>query len=359
MRSVQRGTVIGSLATLMLAAAVGCSSGSSGSGGVIAGTTVSGSSATSGGSTPGSGSAGGSSTTAATRRLPPGLAAFRVQVQLGSVLNVRSGPGTGNGMTGEAHLDEVYVGIQESGAWRRIWFDDQASWVHGDYLRPAPAGVEVKEVTASVLNVRRGAGTRFSIVGRLPRGALVAVQDRDGDWLKVSHGGQQAWVHGSYLSDPNPSAPPPTPPSQPTGSRGFIQISASGVGFYDYSPASDRWGTPTMVHGLERIGREWARLHPGGPRMGLGDLSLRDGGPIPGHVSHQHGVDVDVRPVRTSGEGPVTINQSAYSRTGTRELIDLFYANLPITLVLFNDAAVPRVQSWPNHHNHFHARMRR
>jgi hypothetical protein len=63
--------------------------------------------------------------------------------------------------------------------------------------------------------------------------------------------------------------------------------------------------------------------------------------------------------VRTSGEAGVTIHDSAYSRTGTQALVNLFYAHTPVTMIFFNDPNVTGrgLQPWPNHDNHFHVRV--
>jgi murein endopeptidase len=40
--------------------------------------------------------------------------------------------------------------------------------------------------------------------------------------------------------------------------------------------------------------RGYARVHPEAPPVYVGDLSKKDGGPFPPHVSHQSGRDVDI-----------------------------------------------------------------
>ena len=52
------------------------------------------------------------------------------------------------------------------------------------------------EVTASSLNVRGGPGTQFKIIDSYRKGKHVSVEDRRGDWARVSSDG---WVHGSFL----------------------------------------------------------------------------------------------------------------------------------------------------------------
>jgi murein endopeptidase len=111
-----------------------------------------------------------------------------------------------------------------------------------------------------------------------------------------------------------------------------------------------------MVYGLERAAQQWAGT--GNPRMSVGDISLQNGGKISGHVSHQRGVDADVRPVRNDGrEAPVTIHQGAYSRTRTAKLQTLIRGQMHVILLLFNDGAIPGTRHWPNHDNHFHVRI--
>jgi murein endopeptidase len=116
-----------------------------------------------------------------------------------------------------------------------------------------------------------------------------------------------------------------------------------------------------MVYGIERVARAWQTKRPTSAtkRIGLGETSLENGGPISGHVSHQKGVDVDVRLPRDDGkEAGSTYKQSVYSRAGTQTLVKLFRAEMNVTLVLFNDAKVSGVQPWPNHDDHLHVRIK-
>jgi penicillin-insensitive murein endopeptidase len=59
------------------------------------------------------------------------------------------------------------------------------------------------------------------------------------------------------------------------------------------SSQNNVYAHPALVLMLERSAREVARLEKGSLMM-VGDLSSRDGGPLPGHVSHQSGRDADV-----------------------------------------------------------------
>ena len=96
------------------------------------------------------------------------------------------------------------------------------------------------------------------------------------------------------------------------------------------------------------------------PRVGVGDISLRGGGDIEGHASHETGRDVDMRPIRNDGtEGPLTWGQANYSRALTQELIDIIYANgvVKVKVIGFNDPGVQGCVNWVNHDNHLHVRF--
>lgn len=276
-----------------------------------------------------------------------------------SALNVRTGPSTGDASIGQGLRGQVYPELRRQGEWVLLQFGERAGWSHGDFLRPSSATVLV--VTASTLNVRAGAGTRFRDVGDLARGTRVAVRALATGWCKIDFQGSEAWVSASHVGPVNGAAPAPAPapaPSRPTSRAGFVQLAASGPGFFAYSDSSKRWGKPALVYGFERAARRWDAERGAAPRMAVGNISLMNGGYMAPHSSHRVGEDLDVRPMRTSGDGPVTIFQSAYSRSRTVRVLQLLRAEIPTELVLFNDRQVSGVRYWSGHDNHFHLRMR-
>lgn len=66
-----------------------------------------------------------------------------------------------------------------------------------------------------------------------------------------------------------------------------------GIEYVVKSPGT-AWGTPRTVAMLRDAIREYARSVRGEPKVYVGDLSLRSGGPFPPHLSHQDGRDVDI-----------------------------------------------------------------
>jgi peptidoglycan hydrolase-like protein with peptidoglycan-binding domain len=138
------------------------------------------------------------------------------------------------------------------------------------------------------------------------------------------------------------------------------QLPASGAGYDGYAAPANQWAEGGVIRALYEVAAGWAEGHPEGPRIGIGDLSQRGGGAMPGHVSHRDGFDCDLRPVRNDGrEAPVTIRMKAYSRGLTQELVDRLWGNsqLAVATILFNDRAIAGVKKFPGHDNHLHVRF--
>lgn len=142
------------------------------------------------------------------------------------------------------------------------------------------------------------------------------------------------------------------------GSRGlFEQMPFSGDGYECYGLRDKCYGHSQVLQALKQICAEWVKRCPNGPRIGIGNISLPDGGPMPPHSTHQHGLDVDIAPVaNTNEEIPLTYYDSKYSRQRTQELVDLFHNNpiLGIRTILFNDPDLTGVEPWAGHDDHLH-----
>lgn len=139
------------------------------------------------------------------------------------------------------------------------------------------------------------------------------------------------------------------------------QLKLPAPGVYGTHTPERRWGTARTVQAIEAVAKAWHEKHPD-LRFGVGDISKRGGGPISGHVSHQHGVDFDVRPLRKDRqEAPVVWQDSQYSRDLTKDLIQLLIDNgiAPVKVIFFDDPqiGIDKVHKWPNHDNHFHVRF--
>lgn len=140
----------------------------------------------------------------------------------------------------------------------------------------------------------------------------------------------------------------------------FQRMLAFGPGFECYGPEIKRFGRPEVIKAIESVAAEWAKRYPAGPRLGIGNLSFEQGGPMPPHTSHQDGVDVDLAPIAsTNAEIALTWNSPEYSLSRTQEVVELLRSNphAQVRLILFNDPDVQGVEPWEGHDNHLHVRF--
>ena len=142
-----------------------------------------------------------------------------------------------------------------------------------------------------------------------------------------------------------------------------VLLPESGTGFVTNNRGNDefQFGQQSTIDAALRVGVSWDELHPNHP-FSIGQISKNGGGPMDGHVSHQTGLDVDVRPMRLDGQNKeVTIFEDEYDRAQTTELIKLWWQKAPVLAVFFNDQTVIAAGlsiKVPKHHHHFHVRLR-
>ena len=184
---------------------------------------------------------------------------------------------------------------------------------------------------------------------------------------------------------PKPKRPPkkPDPPDRPriawreSASLGNanagslvngVRMPVEWPGLYTYDPATQRppgspdrtWGAASLVRELLELGDWWARTYPRQPRLGIGDISLAGGGPVGGHLSHENGLDADIRLVRADGR-EAGVDAASYDRGMTQVLVDRLVAQgaslvlIGPSLDLYGPAGV--VVTWPNHDDHVHVRF--
>jgi len=99
-------------------------------------------------------------------------------------------------------------------------------------------------------------------------------------------------------------------------------------------------------------------------RIGVGDASFEHGGDIPGHETHEMGMDIDIRPLRYSRDqcsGGTNWHYGTYDRNATRQLIRTIRATAPkhVMLIYFNDPVLIRegLTTWfAGHDDHLHVR---
>jgi murein endopeptidase len=150
-----------------------------------------------------------------------------------------------------------------------------------------------------------------------------------------------------------------------------VQLPVEGWDWVTWDPALDRvpnrtarlYGTDALVRMVLDVVADYRRAHPDAPRVVVGDLTRRGGGPIDEHVSHQSGLDVDVYYPRRDGRLRPPHTAAQIDVPLAQELVDRFVA-AGAKLVLVGYSTPLRgpdgvVMTWPNHDNHMHVRIAR
>jgi murein endopeptidase len=153
-----------------------------------------------------------------------------------------------------------------------------------------------------------------------------------------------------------------------------VQLPASGASWFTWDPVLKRspnrgwrrWGTDDVVRATIEVLREFRRRHPEAAPVGVGDLSLPEGGYFGpevsggiGHGTHQNGLDVDVYYPRLDRRLRPPDRPEQVNVARAQDLVDMFVAagattiyvgpNLPLT-------GPPEIVSpLVNHDNHLHA----
>ncbi|MFJ5831755.1 penicillin-insensitive murein endopeptidase [Streptomyces sp. NPDC093089] len=129
--------------------------------------------------------------------------------------------------------------------------------------------------------------------------------------------------------------------------------------------ATANWATAAAVGQLEAAAASFASTGQG--KVPMGDASFEHGGDIPGHASHEVGLDIDIWPIRTDSAqcsaGRITWQSGTYDRAATRQLVQAIRAAAPghIEVIYFNDPTLISeglTTQYPNHDNHLHVRYR-
>lgn len=137
--------------------------------------------------------------------------------------------------------------------------------------------------------------------------------------------------------------------------KGFVLMPPSEDGSYRLSTGPDdnrHWGRPETIRMLILVAREWHKRHGSKAVIQIGDISRRDGGPFPPHVTHRDGCNIDIT------TSPKNICHVSYEdQKLTLELARLFF-QYGAKEILYNGDLVlreeSRVTKWPKHDDHFH-----
>jgi murein endopeptidase len=154
-----------------------------------------------------------------------------------------------------------------------------------------------------------------------------------------------------------------------------VQFPESGASFLTWdsslqrvgNQAWRRWATSETVRVTICVLDEYAKAHPGAPRVLVGDLSRQTGGSFgaqyggPGHSSHQNGLDVDVYYPRLDQTETVVTSTRDADFARSQEIVDRFVDaganNVFVGRRTPLRGIAPTVQRLARHENHLHVRF--
>lgn len=125
-----------------------------------------------------------------------------------SALRLRSEPNLGAPVLSVAKEgSEVTVLSEAANGWYEVQYRDQKGFMSSYYLNLREAGTDGSDdplmayvnTGASVLNVRSGPGTTYSVLGKAKSGTLLPVLSTQDGWYEVSYDNQSAYVSVGYV----------------------------------------------------------------------------------------------------------------------------------------------------------------
>jgi peptidoglycan hydrolase-like protein with peptidoglycan-binding domain len=132
----------------------------------------------------------------------------------------------------------------------------------------------------------------------------------------------------------------------------------------DGNGTAANWAAAAPIAQIEAAARSFAATSQG--QVPYGDAGFEHGGDIPGHASHDNGMDIDIWPIRTDSAqcsaGRITWQSTTYDQAATRQLIQAVRAAAPghVKYIWFNDPTLINeglTMNWPAHDNHLHVRF--
>jgi hypothetical protein len=234
-------------------------------------------------------------------------------------------------------------GIVDGATWSRLVIS-----VRYDRRGEAVRAVQV------ALNEKRGAGLPVTgWFGPMTRTAVVAFQRGHGLTADGIVGSTTWRALAGHFEQPAFSAPSLC--AYPTGANAHRA----------------HWGTASAIASVELAART---VHGAGHGpVAVGDISLEHGGDIAGHVTHEAGLDVDIRPMRKANNqcssgttwyrwesGRKVCCNAAYDRAATRDLIRALRAagGARLDVIALNDPQLIKeglTMYLAGHDDHLHA----
>ena len=158
-------------------------------------------------------------------------AATDMRTVTASSLNFRTGPSTSYSIINVLMNGQKVEYISTSGSWLKVKYNGVTGYVHGDYVTKGTTDNSTtgttKYVSASVgLNVRSGAGTSYSKLGKLEYKEKVTVLSTSNGWSKINYNGKTGYVDSSYLKSTLPGSTNDNTNNETTGTTKYVNTTS-------------------------------------------------------------------------------------------------------------------------------------
>jgi len=117
-------------------------------------------------------------------------------------VNLRTGPGENYSIKWEYGKGFPVKIVTQKGKWIKIQdFENDSGWIDASMLNKEPhIIVKVNKGKNKKINIRRGPGNKYDIVGQAYYGVVFEKQKREKGWVKVKHeSGLEGWIETPFL----------------------------------------------------------------------------------------------------------------------------------------------------------------
>ncbi|MDN3018657.1 SH3 domain-containing protein [Paenibacillus sp. BSR1-1] len=155
-------------------------------------------------------------------------------------LRVRSGPGTSFQIVGFLNKGQEVTVLDQNENWYKITSTFGEGWVARDFLviqtgqpekKPestASKGTASGVVNGDTLNVRKEPSSSSSVLGKLTKGTIVTIYDKQKSWYEVGFGYLKGWVSSEFI-DIGSDASKVDKPAKASGFTGTVTANSLSV----------------------------------------------------------------------------------------------------------------------------------
>jgi stage II sporulation protein D len=112
-------------------------------------------------------------------------------------LNFRTAPGTNSAVICTLSRGDIVQVLEKGAQWYKVKYGGREGYMYASYLKIISA--VYGKVNTSYLNVRSGASSYTSLIGRLDGGTTVQILETGTKWHKIRYGSSSGYVFAAYI----------------------------------------------------------------------------------------------------------------------------------------------------------------